>query len=136
MGKPKSKSKDDALGMPHGTANARLRKDIMFYLAGVARMLTCFRCAKEIENVKDFSIEHKVAWEKSAHPAELFFDLNNIAFSHYICNVRAGARPTKRHLNKKVGMDEWNKNHPERNRGKNRSVVYRKIKSPRLDFGD
>lgn len=48
----------------------------------------CFRCNKEI-NRETFSIEHKIAWLDSSNPKELFFDLNNIAFSHVSCNAAA-----------------------------------------------
>jgi hypothetical protein len=40
--------------------------------------------------VKDFSIEHKQRW-LDVDPA-LFWDLTNIAFSHFICNSRAGGK--------------------------------------------
>lgn len=72
------------LGMPHGTATARLRKNILFYLLKRLKENTCFKCNKEIEIVEDLSIEHKLPWE--GRSAELFWDLNNIAFSHLKCN--------------------------------------------------
>jgi hypothetical protein len=45
----------------------------------------CFKCAKEIVTVDELSIEHKEPWE--GRSAELFWDLNNIAFSHLRCNT-------------------------------------------------
>ncbi len=39
-----------------------------------------------------FSIEHIVPWLDSDDPKGLFFDLNNIAFSHLSCNVGAARK--------------------------------------------
>ena len=92
-----NKNKDALLGMPHGTANNRLRKGIIFYLAGKANLLSCFRCGILIEQVKDLSIEHKNPWQQSNDPVKDFFDINNIAFSHLSCNCKASV-----HVNKKI----------------------------------
>lgn len=75
------------LGMPYGTACAILRKSIIFWLAGENGMLNCYRCKKPIENIKDFSIEHKLPWQKETEPNKSFFDIENIAFSHIKCNI-------------------------------------------------
>ena len=72
------------LGMAHGTAANKLRKNILFYLAQQLDLTWCFKCGTLIESVDDFSIEHKEPWE--GRDAELFWDLNNIAFSHLSCN--------------------------------------------------
>lgn len=87
-----NQKKTDQLGMPIGTASGRLRKTIIFQLLKETNKNFCFQCGAEIETEKDLSIEHKVPWLDSENPKELFFDLNNIAFSHLICNVGA-ARP-------------------------------------------
>ena len=71
--------------MPHGTANNRLRKSIMFKYVKMAGENYCFKCGAEIESVGDISIEHKEPWEGVS--AELFFDLDNVAFSHLKCNI-------------------------------------------------
>ena len=42
----------------------------------------CFRCGKKIENIDDFSIEHKESCGLAEDPKAAFFDLANIAFSH------------------------------------------------------
>ena len=42
-----------------------------------------------------FSIEHKTAWIDSENPLGLYFDQNNISFSHNSCNVKAARRPRK-----------------------------------------
>jgi hypothetical protein len=87
MSKPKCKSaarKSDFLGMPHGTATARLRKSILFHILQRHDENVCFRCAKEIETADELSVEHKLPWEGVS--IELFWSLDNIAFSHRYCN--------------------------------------------------
>jgi hypothetical protein len=76
--------KDITLGMPHGTANGRLRKNILFYLLKKYNENVCFKCSEKIEDVDDLSIEHKKPWEGIS--ADLFWDLQNVAFSHLHCN--------------------------------------------------
>ena len=77
--------KDITLGMPHGTANGRLRKNIIFHLLTKHGENVCVRCKRAIEKVEDLSIEHIKPWEGIS--ADLFWDLDNIAFSHLRCNV-------------------------------------------------
>ncbi len=84
------------LGMPQGTAQARLRKSLLFDMAGRLGLLTCYQCGNTIESIDVFSIEHKVPWGSGNNPVELFFDISNIAYSHIVCNVRAASRPTKK----------------------------------------
>ena len=76
--------KDATLGMAHGTANGRLRKNILFHLLVKLKENICFKCGEQIQVVDDLSIEHKLPWE--GRSADLFWDLNNIAFSHLRCN--------------------------------------------------
>jgi hypothetical protein len=76
--------KNQTLGMPHGTASSRLRKNILFHLLKKHGENYCFKCSELIEIVDDLSIEHKQPWEGIS--AELFWDLDNIAFSHLHCN--------------------------------------------------
>jgi hypothetical protein len=73
------------LGMPHGTASSRLRKMILFHLLQRHDENVCFRCSKKIETADDLSIEHKLPWEGIS--VELFWSLDNIAFSHRYCNL-------------------------------------------------
>lgn len=89
-----NQKKYDKLGMPFGTANGRLKKNIMFDLVCKLRLNLCFHCKIEIVHVDQFSVEHKTAWLNSDTPIELFFDLNNIAFSHLYCNVEAARLPS------------------------------------------
>jgi len=100
-----NQKKDELLGEPHGTANAKLRKAIIYHLAGLCGMLSCHRCGATIENIGELSIEHKVPWQQSGDPRSSFFDMENIAFSHLRCNCsvphaicRMVTRETKRRL--------------------------------------
>lgn len=72
------------LGMPSGTAMTKLRKIILFHLLKKHGENVCTRCNLEIVVVGDLSIEHIKPWE-NIDPA-LFWDLDNIAFSHIKCN--------------------------------------------------
>jgi len=86
MNKSKNKKKSDQLGMNHATASGRLKKEIMFSLLQETGKDICFQCGERIERVEELSVEHKVPWLDSDNPVELFFDLDNIAFSHLSCN--------------------------------------------------
>jgi hypothetical protein len=81
------KDKDAQLGMPLGTASGKLRKQILFHLLCKLNENICFKCKKPILNVDELSIEHKENWLHSENPKELFFSLDNIAFSHMKCNL-------------------------------------------------
>ena len=78
------RSKVRQLGMPWGTASARLKKAVMFELVVRAGLDTCFRCGERIETAADLSIDHKVDWVDV--DSKLFWDLSNVAFSHRACN--------------------------------------------------
>lgn len=85
----------EKLGMPVGTAMNRLRKMVLFSLIQRVGEDTCYRCGKKIETVDDLTVEHKIGW--SGKDTEVFWDLENIAFSHMLCNSlgadhHAGAR--------------------------------------------
>ena len=87
-----NKKKSKQLGMSYGTASGRLRKTILFTLLAMLDLNVCFQCGEVIEEERGLSIEHKIPWLDSKDPIKLFFNLNNIAFSHLSCN-RAAARP-------------------------------------------
>lgn len=72
------------LNMPHGTATGRLRKMVLLHLLQKLGEDYCFRCKEKIETIKELTIEHKDPWEGVS--VELFWDLENIAFSHSKCN--------------------------------------------------
>lgn len=80
--------------MPFGTASAKLRKNILFELIVKCGLDNCFQCGAKIKSVNELSIEHKVPYLDSEDPVKLFFDIDNIAFSHLKCNV-GSARQTK-----------------------------------------
>src|SRR5688500_10956784 len=85
------------LGMPHGTACHRLRKMILLDLLRRYGENVCFKCSKLIETADELSIEHKLPWEGIS--VELFWDMENIAFSHLRCNKnhrRKGGRADMR----------------------------------------
>jgi len=79
-----NRKKAEQLGMPFGTASNRLRKMVLFHLLKKLKENVCFQCGAEIETVDELSIEHKKPWLDES--VDLFWDLNNIAFSHHQCN--------------------------------------------------
>jgi hypothetical protein len=88
---PKDKAniaKDKFLGMPTGTAANRLRKQILFRCIQKLGEDLCYRCKERISSVRDLSIEHIKPWLNV--DVALFWDLDNIAYSHLSCNVAAG----------------------------------------------
>ena len=84
--KKTSLKKDKFLGMSYGTAFHRLRKSIMLMLIKKLNKNWCYRCGGEIITERELSIDHKKSWFNVS--VELFWDLNNIAFSHLSCNSR------------------------------------------------
>lgn len=78
--------------MPMGTANSQIRKILLFECLKKLQEDVCYRCKNKIENIEELSIEHKKSWLFSDNPKESFFDLQNIAFSHLICNTRAAPK--------------------------------------------
>jgi len=100
--------KSEFLGMPVGTAQGRLRKNIMYTLVKRAGLDKCYVCEETIESVKDFSIEHKIPWLHNDRA--LFWDLDNIAFSHLSCNSSSARRPLRErtHCSKGHLWDEKN----------------------------
>lgn len=78
--------KSEQLGMNPSTASHRLVKDILWKLIVDTGNDKCFQCGSEMTR-ENFSIEHKTPWLDSEDPLGLFFDLNNISFSHHSCNV-------------------------------------------------
>ena len=72
------------LGMPFGTAAAKLRKMVLFDLLKRHHENICVRCGKQIELIEELSLEHLKPWED--RDVALFWDINNIGFSHTRCN--------------------------------------------------
>src|SRR5690242_5257396 len=83
------------LGMNFSTATQRLRKSLLFHLA-VKTGHVCHRCSAPL-CLEDFSIEHVKPWLDSDDPVRLFFDLENIQFSHLKCNTAMARRPLKKY---------------------------------------
>ena len=80
--------KHSQLGMNSSTASHRLVKDLLF---SFVKDTPCYHCGGTLER-ENFSIEHKVPWLDSEDPKGLFFDLDNISYSHLSCNVKAARR--------------------------------------------
>lgn len=91
-----SAKKSALLGMPIGTASARLLRAILFRLVSRLGENVCHRCGETISAVAELSIEHKDSWQYAADPVAAFFDLDNVSFSHKSCNYAAAHRPHKR----------------------------------------
>jgi hypothetical protein len=80
-----NREKDAQLGMPYGTAVGRLRKKVLFSLLQKYKEDTCCKCHKIIETEEELSLEHKIPWLYNSN--DLFWDLDNIGFSHKtVCN--------------------------------------------------
>ena len=88
-----NKTKNEQLGMSHGAACSKLRKQLLFKYVSLAGENFCYQCGEEIINIDEFTIEHKQPWLHES--ADLFWDMENIAFSHSICNMKAARRPMK-----------------------------------------
>lgn len=73
--------------MPFGIACHRLRMKILLSLLQECNKDICYQCGKKIKTVKTLSIEHKQPWlDHPENNNDLFWNLNNIAFSHRKCN--------------------------------------------------
>lgn len=89
---PRTKKIEEMLGEKLSTAKSRLNKLLMYELAKKCNMGTCFRCGGPIENIEEFTIDHKESWLLSDEPAKLFYSIENLAFSHARCNYEAGTK--------------------------------------------
>jgi hypothetical protein len=98
--------KKDQLGMNPSTARNRLMKVIMHSMAVKLGIDCCFQCGEKIP-LEEFSIEHKTPWLDSDNPTELYFDIENIAFSHQPCNSGEARKYNKTGLPKNVVTVEW-----------------------------
>ncbi len=76
------------LGMTQNRAKQILQKSIIFHLLRQRGQDVCFRCGGRIERLEDLSIDHKVDWFNN-NPV-LFWQIDNITFSHLRCNSLAG----------------------------------------------
>lgn len=92
------KKRKEQLGIPLGTASARLRKALLFKCVQELNKDYCHQCKQKIKFLDEFSIEHVVPWLDSNDPKGLFYDLNNIAFSHMKCNIAAARKSNKKYF--------------------------------------
>ncbi len=90
---PSVEAKDKFLGIKYGTACHRLRKSLLFDFAVKLGYDKCFRCGEALSE-KDFTMDHKENWLHES--VDLFWDLDNISFSHLSCNSANGSRPGKK----------------------------------------
>jgi hypothetical protein len=75
------------LGMPYGTAEKHLRKSMLHALAQQCGKDICRWCQTKIESHSDLAVVHLHDW---ADDAALYWDLNNVAFSHVSCAAERG----------------------------------------------
>jgi HNH endonuclease len=88
----------EQLGMHIATATRRLQKAVILMLVQKVGLDVCFRCGKKIETPQELSMDHKVAW-RNVNPT-LFWDLDNIAFSHLSCNSKESRHAKSLHAPK------------------------------------
>lgn len=124
----KNAKKSEQLGMPFGTATAKLRKMILFSLVQKLGLDCCYRCTKRIQTINDFTIDHKNPWLNNN--TELFWDLNNIAFSHVSCNVGAARKSSIRALGENHGQSKLTEGDVKEIRASNGS-----FRGLAMDFG-
>jgi hypothetical protein len=72
------------LEMSFGKASYILKRMIMFALICELKKDVCYRCDKKIVSDCDLSVDHKNPWLHI--DSKLFWNLDNIAFSHKLCN--------------------------------------------------
>ena len=107
--------KTKQLGMNPSTASARLVKDILWSLIVQTEQDKCCKCGEHMSR-DTFSIEHIEPWLHSEKPLQLYFDLNNISFSHLTCNIADIRRPNK------LSKEEKQRRNNERTRLKYNSL--------------
>ncbi len=78
------------LGMNPSTASGRLIKDLLFGFVKEAGYV-CLHCGGELTR-DTFSVEHIKPWMHSDDPKKMYFDLENISFSHLKCNMEKSRR--------------------------------------------
>lgn len=91
--------------MSVGKANNILKKSLLFFLVQKLELDVCYRCGEKIKIVDEFSVEHKINWLDSENPIELFFDLENISFSHDKCNYGAVRKEYLSQKGKELGKN-------------------------------
>lgn len=105
--------KQQQLGMNPSTASGRLVKDVLYSLVVKTDQNNCFHCGFPMSR-ETFSIEHKVPWLDSEDPLRLFFDLENISFSHQACNSSAARSGVKKYATREEAQQAKLKQSRER----------------------
>lgn len=81
----------DELGMSMGKARNILIRKLMWQMIVETGRTSCYHCGKEMTE-DNYSIEHVIPWRYSEKPSEMFFELDNISYSHHSCNSAAARR--------------------------------------------
>ena len=87
MYKSRNERAKEQLGINLSTAQAKLRKQILWELLKELNKTKCFVCGEEMTQ-EDVSIEHIKPWLDEHNAKELFFNWANITFSHLSCNIK------------------------------------------------
>ncbi len=90
----KLNKKTEQLGMSYGKANNILVRNIIWKFILQLNLNSCHHCKKEMTR-ENFTIEHIEPWLDSEDPVDLFFNDNNISFSHHSCNVGSSRKYNK-----------------------------------------
>lgn len=89
----------DILGETISNATYKLRKILLFEFAKRLDLHHCFRCGEPIDNIDEFTVDHVLSW-RLHKSRELFYDIDNIKFSHFKCNcanyTKSKTRPNAR----------------------------------------
>ena len=75
----------DLLGMPKGRAAHLLRREVVFHLITELGLDGCPRCHKPLLSSDNMSLDHIEPW-LDVDPG-LFWNLDNVGFSHRFCNA-------------------------------------------------
>jgi hypothetical protein len=126
-----SLNKTKQLGMPFSKANYTLYRDIMYHLAIKSGLDLCVHCNKPLSR-DTFSVEHKISWQNSDNPVELFFSMDNIAFSHLSCNISVARKATRVYSDKErqerrnIFQRKWRQENKEKY-SKRRADKYKRL---------
>ena len=85
------------LGMEMKSASTKLMRDLLWQYIENSGETLCHACGEPLCR-ETFTVEHIEKWLDSEDPAGLYFDLNNISFSHQRCNTPR-IRPQHRDVN-------------------------------------
>jgi len=77
------------LGRSFTYARNELHRTLLFHFIKELKKDICYRCGEKINTIEDFTIDHKENWIGGDDPKKLFYSIDNIAFSHSLCNKRA-----------------------------------------------